>query len=103
MPHLPDPPVPRRSQPRGLDQVAGEPQGVIGLLRAGARAGAGLGDEGQRPVGQAGAPPASAASSAASARSRAGLRLAGLPSHQPPYSRQTLCTMNSGSSYTGRR
>ena len=44
------------------------------------------------------APPASAASSAASAASGAGLRWAGLPSYQPPYSRHTLRTTNSGSS-----
>jgi len=46
---------------------------------------------------------ASSASSMASARSRADLSVAELPSHQPPYSRQMWRTMNSGSSYTGRR
>ena len=44
------------------------------------------------------APPARSASSSASAASEAGLRVAGLPSYQPPYRRHTLWTMNSGSS-----
>ena len=48
-------------------------------------------------------PPARAASSWASSLSGAGFRLAGSPSYQPPYSRQMLRTMNSGSSYTGCR
>ncbi|TML77126.1 MAG: methylated-DNA--[protein]-cysteine S-methyltransferase [Actinobacteria bacterium] len=45
-----------------------------------------------------GAPPESEAISAARSSSRAGFRCAGFPSYQPPYCRQMLCTMNSGSS-----
>ena len=44
------------------------------------------------------APPARSASSRARSASRGGLTCAGLPSHQPAYSRYRLRTTNSGSS-----
>ncbi len=84
-------------QPGQLGQVPGQaerPLGVLGCPAPGVRCRAGVrgrprpgavgGQEGQGPVGQPAGPSGQLGELGASARSGAGLSVAGLPSHHPP-------------------
>ena len=84
-----DLPVAGRRQPGQLGQVTGDPQALVGRVRAGQLQGPGR--QRLRAAGQA-------RELGRERPFRAGLSVAGLPSHQPPYWRQTVLTMNSGSS-----
>ncbi len=85
-------------QPGVLDEVAGQAEGPVGRTASDSGASVASARSCRARSAKALAPPASAASSIDRARSGAGFKVAGLPSHHPPYWRHTVWTMNSGSS-----